>query len=220
MMRKLLFVLGSFFIFFNCVATFAHEPRNLELVKQDLIRYHQSGEYESDQSLVVAQAMHYLQTRLQHRDPNSKLAIVFDIDDTSLSNYTNLQKLHFGGTFSDISHAEDEAQDPAIKPTLNLYRYAKAHDLAIFFITGRTEKSRTATESNLRQAGFESWNGLFFKPENYNQRSAIPYKSAVRKQLIHNGYTIILNIGDQESDLAGGNAEKTFKLPNPYYLIP
>ena len=32
------------------------------------------------------------------------------------------------------------------------------------------------------------------------------------------GYTIIANLGDQESDLAGGYAEKTFKLPNPFYL--
>jgi len=29
---------------------------------------------------------------------------------------------------------------------------------------------------------------------------------------------IIANIGDQESDLAGGFAEKTFKLPNPFYI--
>jgi acid phosphatase len=29
---------------------------------------------------------------------------------------------------------------------------------------------------------------------------------------------IIANMGDQASDLAGGHAEKTFKLPNPFYL--
>ena len=32
------------------------------------------------------------------------------------------------------------------------------------------------------------------------------------------GYTIIGNIGDQLSDLEGGHAERTFKLPNPFYL--
>jgi len=31
---------------------------------------------------------------------------------------------------------------------------------------------------------------------------------------------IVLNIGDQQSDLVGGHADKAFKLPNPYYLIP
>jgi hypothetical protein len=30
----------------------------------------------------------------------------------------------------------------------------------------------------------------------------------------------VVNIGDQFSDLAGGFAERVFKLPNPYYFIP
>jgi hypothetical protein len=29
-----------------------------------------------------------------------------------------------------------------------------------------------------------------------------------------------LGMGDQESDLRGGYAEKTFKLPNPVYFLP
>ena len=40
---------------------------------------------------------------------------------------------------------------------------------------------------------------------------------ARRRKLAEEGWTIILNIGDQESDLAGGFAERTFKLPNPFY---
>lgn len=34
------------------------------------------------------------------------------------------------------------------------------------------------------------------------------------------GFRIIVNVGDQESDLAGGHAERAFKLPNPFYIIP
>jgi hypothetical protein len=34
------------------------------------------------------------------------------------------------------------------------------------------------------------------------------------------GYTVVVNIGDQFSDLAGGHTERVFKLPNPYYFIP
>jgi hypothetical protein len=30
----------------------------------------------------------------------------------------------------------------------------------------------------------------------------------------------VLNMGDQLSDLEGGYAERTFKLPNPFYWIP
>jgi len=34
------------------------------------------------------------------------------------------------------------------------------------------------------------------------------------------GVTIIVNVGDQESDLAGSHAERTFKVPNPFYFVP
>jgi hypothetical protein len=33
------------------------------------------------------------------------------------------------------------------------------------------------------------------------------------------GFTIIANIGDQKSDLEGGYAEMTFKVPSPFYFI-
>lgn len=55
----------------------------------------------------------------------------------------------------------------------------------------------------------------------YRGQSAITYKSAIRRQLVEEGYRIWGNIGDQWSDLQGdfvGN--RTFKLPNPMYFVP
>jgi putative acid phosphatase of HAD superfamily subfamily IIIB len=34
------------------------------------------------------------------------------------------------------------------------------------------------------------------------------------------GFDIVANFGDQFSDLTGGFADKTFKLPNPNYFLP
>ena len=34
------------------------------------------------------------------------------------------------------------------------------------------------------------------------------------------GFRIVANFGDQFSDLKGGYADKTFKLPNPTYFLP
>jgi HAD superfamily, subfamily IIIB (Acid phosphatase) len=31
---------------------------------------------------------------------------------------------------------------------------------------------------------------------------------------------VVVNIGDQDSDLDGGAAKRAFKLPNPMYYIP
>jgi hypothetical protein len=50
--------------------------------------------------------------------------------------------------------------------------------------------------------------------------SAVDFKAPERRKLTEQGYTVLFSIGDQESDLAGGYAERTFKLPNPVYFLP
>ena len=45
------------------------------------------------------------------------------------------------------------------------------------------------------------------------------FKGAKRAE-ISKSFTIIANIGDQRSDLDGGCAERTWKVPNPFYYIP
>ena len=47
----------------------------------------------------------------------------------------------------------------------------------------------------------------------------VPYKSGERAKIEQRGYRIIANVGDQESDLQGGHADRAFKLPNPFYFI-
>jgi predicted secreted acid phosphatase len=48
----------------------------------------------------------------------------------------------------------------------------------------------------------------------------IQYKSGTRAYIESKGYDIVANFGDQFSDLLGGFANKTFKLPNPNYYLP
>ncbi len=107
-----------------------------------------------------------------------------------------------------------------IGPTLTLFRQARALNVAVFFITGRPESQRGATEQNLRNAGYEGYSALYMVPEGTHYPSAASFKAPVRTAIERAGYTIIANVGDQPSDLAGGHAEKTFLLPNPFYRIP
>lgn len=203
--------------------SYAKEPKNLDLIKASLIKYHDSGEYQKDQAKVTDHAMEYLKTRLQREEKtksHKKLAIVLDIDDTSLSNYALMLQLNFGKLQAEIAKALAEGNDPAIASTLELYRYAKANNVAVFFITGRPEHLRAATEKNLANVGFKNWDGVSFRAEDYKEKSIAPYKTNVRNEIEKQGYDIVLNVGDQQSDLSGGHADKAFKLPNPYYLIP
>ena len=50
--------------------------------------------------------------------------------------------------------------------------------------------------------------------------ATIPYKSGTRAYIESQGYTIVADFGDQFSDLEGGFAQKTFKMPNPNYYLP
>jgi len=205
------------------VWSLAAEPVNLDFRKQAMIRYHDSGAYDYDIHEVIARARAYLGQRVADnaRDGHQvKLALVFDIDETSLSNWSSLVQLGFGGIPETIAERIAAGKDPAISETLGLYRYAMSLEVPVFFITGRHERLRSATEKNLKAVGYERWVELFMKPNDYRMKSVIPFKSGARKQIEEKGYKIVVNLGDQYSDLAGGYSERVFKLPDPFYYIP
>jgi hypothetical protein len=145
-------------------------------------------------------------------------AIVFDIDETSLSNYTAIEKDDF--TYGQFSQAEavDEI-GTKIAPTLELFNLAQSKGIATFFITGRRENVREHTASNLAREGFTGYKSLVLKPDD-SSATTVEYKSGARKAIEARGYRIIANVGDQYSDLAGGHSGVAFKLPNPFYFLP
>jgi hypothetical protein len=147
-----------------------------------------------------------------------KLALVLDIDETSLSNYNAIQLDNF--TFGTNSQREAIDQTGVkIQPTLDLFNLAKQNGVAVFFITGRRENTRTPTESNLRREGFDGWQQLFLKPD-ASTETTVQYKSGARANIEQQGYRIVANVGDQYSDLAGGHEDIGFKLANPFYFLP
>ena len=221
MFKKIFAVLFLLGLTLSPVLASAHEPINLAAVKKQLERYHDNGQYDQDIKQVDGAALVYLQQRVAQADFHGKKpAMVLDVDETSLSNYPDMITLDFGGTLKEICAYEDKAHDPVIQPTLKLYKFAKAHHIAVFFITGRFEYERKFTTENLAKAGYHDWDGLILRDGIYKTAPAAVYKTAIRKQITAQGYDILLNVGDQNSDLKGGFADKTFKLPNPYYFIP
>ena len=85
--------------------------------------------------------------------------------------------------------------------------------VAVFFITGRPAELREATERNLRQEGYKP-TGVILQAPGATFKSAADFKTPEHEKSPSRVH-IVLNMGDQESDLLGGYAEKTFKLPNP-----
>jgi len=192
------------------------------LVEQYIV----SGRYEEDVTKVVASARAWLDQRSKTA---AKPAIVLDIDETSLSNWPAYRlngwvRITNGGC--DLQQGpcglrawQALAQSKAIAPTLALARHARELGVAVFFITGRPANLRQATERNLKDEGYE-WTGVILQPEGAQFASAVDFKAPERRKLTEQGYTIVLSMGDQQSDLTGGYAERTFKLPNPVYYLP
>lgn len=215
-------LLAATSLFFTSTLSYA-EPQNLDSLKNELRSYHDTGAYDKELAQVVKQAETFIHAKVKANNKAEKparLALVLDIDETTLSNYQGIISRKFCEDMKSINRDIQKANAPAIAPMLALYKNAKENHVAIFFVTGRRPSFQRATEKNLKRAGYTSWHGLYFRPVQDHNKSVIPYKTQVRSNITQGGYTIIASIGDQSSDLTGGYAEKTFKLPNPYYYLP
>jgi predicted secreted acid phosphatase len=210
------------------LVTTPSQPANIGDAIAAAAAYHDDGQYDRDLALVANAAAQWVSQRASEV---TKPAVVFDIDETALANWEVIKRDNFGRPIAgpcDLAldgpcgwTAWDRlAADTAIVPTLEVFRRAKAVNVTVFFITGRPEKQRSATEKNLKDTGYVGYEGLYMVPDDAKFGSATDFKTPVRVEIERAGYKIIANVGDQPSDLFGGHAEKIFLLPNPFYRVP
>ncbi|MDQ6707796.1 MAG: acid phosphatase [Acidobacteriota bacterium] len=206
----------------------SHQPQNVGDAKIAALAYHDSGAYDRDLASAADQARQWLVSRAKQV---AQPAMVFDIDETALSNWEVLKLDDFGRPIDGPCAPPLDApcgwaawdqlgRDPAIGPTLRVFRQARALGVKVFFITGRPESQRLATERNLVSAGYGDYAKLYMVPDGSHFASAADFKAPIRVEIEKAGYTILANIGDQPSDLRGGHAEKGFLLPDPFYRVP
>ena len=148
--------------------------------------------------------------------------MVLDIDETSLSNYCEMKREDYGyisGIFN-LWEVSPEA-DMALPGALRLFNKARAVGVEVFFITGRPDEQRAGTVRNLEAAGYKGWKGLSLRVGPQKTMATVAYKSEERKKIVAAGDRIVMNVGDQWSDLNGDSkAEISVKLPNPFYYLP
>lgn len=165
------------------------------------------------------------------RGDGGKPAIVLDVDDTSLLTYNYELEVGFNYTpASNQAYLDTKNMGPVFGMDA-LANRAAAEGITVFWITGRPEAQRADTVRNLTAAGYQApadTAHLYLKnaanPPSYlpcgSTCTTIEYKSGTRAHIESLGYNIVGNFGDQYSDLSGGHAEKSFKLPNPMYYLP
>jgi predicted secreted acid phosphatase len=147
----------------------------------------------ADVTAVTNQASAYLTTRLP--DKSIKPAVVLDIDNTALA------AAYKGGVII-----------PATAPVLAIAKQAHDAGAAVIFVTARPEIIKALTKENLKQVGYPN-DGLYLRGT-LDFSSAQTLKTNARIKIEKAGYTIVANIGNNTTDLDGGHAERTFKLPD------
>ncbi|WP_075733556.1 HAD family acid phosphatase [Streptomyces acidiscabies] len=152
--------------------------------------------WQTDCQAVMDQALPYLKNRIAAAGSGEKQAIVLDIDNTAL-------ETDFGFSYP----------QPANKPVLDVAKYAQEHGVSLFFVTARPGIIKAVTDYNLKHVGYQV-SGLYVRGFLDLFKDVAAYKTAQRADIENKGYTIIANIGNSATDLSGGHAEKTFKLPD------
>ena len=220
------------------------QPPNIDFLKGQLLHY-RCTKYDEDVAAVLTEARHWVEKRAPQV---YKPAIVLDIDETSLSNWTRIVRDDFGYIRKgpcEMGKADQPCGDiawqksgeaPALPPTLDLYKAARCIDVPkpetctkveVFFVTGRretlggSELPSAWTLRNLARAGYAdiSRDHLYMRDPS-SQGPVSKHKIDARISIERRGFTIIANIGDQDSDLVGHHADRPFKVPNPFYFIP
>ncbi len=202
-----------------------------------------AGQYRKDLNKLSNKAIKFLKARTKglSKAENKKLAVVFDIDDTLLSNYTKFDSYNFatGSAAFTWLVGPSAAVLPKIPQIVKIMKWAQKKRIKVEMITGRHNNSQTPgqeagapTMANLAAVGIKKPFTVHFRPPQFKADGvtpnipmgsgpAAPYKSKIRKQIEkRKRVTLIASFGDQFSDIEGGYVERGFKIPNPMYQIP
>jgi acid phosphatase len=213
LIKRYIWILPFLLLFSGCEPDV---PINLTIVKTGIEKYYESGAYQEDLNEIVDRAIKYFALV----PSGNNATVIFDVDDTVLSNYADEKSISFG-YIPKLNHEWVlEADAPVIQETKRLYDYLIGRQFKIVFLTGRKNNQYDATIKNLKLQGFAKFEKLIVRQDHELKMTAQEYKSSRRKQLTEEGYRIVGNVGDQESDLKGGYSGYQVKLPNCRYFLP
>ena len=148
------------------------------------------AQWLADVKAVMAGSRPYVRERVAAKGADEKLAINFDIDNTVIATYYD------GGG-----------------PIPQMVRFAKLLDrlgVEMVFNTGRLANQRQRTITQLTRAGFPVV-GVCLRTKG----ETLPVgKQRCRDSFIADGYTLIANVGNNDTDFIGDGYERAYQLPN------
>ena len=213
-MRKY-FSLFAGLIILTCGCSSSTEIINLDIAKKLVQNYYENGSYDSECRKILNKA----KEEIAALTLENSSTVIFDIDDTALSNYEYTKELGFGYNYSTYQQWINDCKFKPIPQVKDFYNWLLSKKTKIVFLTGRYHESLSATRKNLINAGFTSFDTLIVRNVEEKKLPAAEYKAAKREELTNRGYKIIAGIGDQASDFKGNYVGIKIKLPNFLYGI-
>jgi hypothetical protein len=206
-------------------------PNDIDGGDRILHTFSPSGAYANEMAGIADTAQKYLakpKPKGVYTTKKATKAVLFDVDDTTLNTYN--YEIYSNFVFNPAQNAAfvNSAAFPAVPHVVELEQYAISKGYTVFFLTGRGIAQHDGTIANLVNVGYSVNDAnVYLKDLTAPWLSScaptcstIQYKSLTRQHIESLGYDIVANFGDQFSDLSGGFADKTFKLPNPMYFLP
>lgn len=188
---------------------------NLAQSKADVKHYYESGEYEQELKEIIDDAIEEFE---EVSIPENAL-VIFDIDETTLSNYEYIKSVDFGYEFNDWQRYLMEDDADVIPEAKRLYDWLVDKGVKIIFLTGRHQETYEHTKENLIKVGYTNFEKLIVRNQETKKTQAIVFKTEERRKLVEEGYNIIGCVGDQLSDTMGLYTGIKVKLPNYMYFI-
>jgi hypothetical protein len=132
----------------------------------------------------------YVKQRVADAAPGERLAINFDVDNTVLATHYR--------------------PGQAIAPIARFSRFLERQGVAMLFNTARPATQRAKTKAQLQAAGYPI-SGLCLGTRGLTVPGG---KQACRDRFADRGWTLIANVGNNDTDFVGDGYERAFALPN------
>jgi predicted secreted acid phosphatase len=153
---------------------------------------------------------------IENKIPN--VSVVIDIDETMISLQRTINKFDDGWFDESLAEIMVTTNYPAFPCVIDFVNLCMARNIKVYVLSSRRKKYTQYAKELLANAGYAQYTDLLLRDDD-DHGTIQNYKIMQRKALVEKGEHILINIGDQDSDLVGGYADHEKKFPNDWYEI-
>ena len=186
--------------------------QNIDDLKKEVSEYMTGAHYAADLISELGTAEYKIK---EYR--NAGKSIILDIDDTLISLYPIIEAYDDGWCAASLNECMTRTDLPAIPETKVFLSNCLNDGFIIHILSSRRVMYLQNVEQLLENAGVR-YHYLHLRADD-DKGTIQDFKTNARKSLTEQGFDIVMNVGDQQTDLDGGYSLYTCKVPNYWYKI-